>query len=262
MTHCFDVFPQFELLPRSVDIQNINYKSRLDQLPAEIIWLILQCLDLKSLLNYFNSSYYAFSFVTKYLPWRPLESHIKFISKQAITIQDIVVFAHRRLNDSTALDALDALISWTQTIDHLAFLLRDRYSSCSKPIENSPTIYNSPFGTRKVISHIPSILIGFKVYFISIHGQKYISGLEGIPSSTQVSIGTCYNIPYYLYFRAKKELQLNFVVDALGIRSLKINESKWSSGEPSTLNQFEGISIVEMLNENELVVLTDVSIYF
>ncbi|ESZ89573.1 hypothetical protein SBOR_10042 [Sclerotinia borealis F-4128] len=252
----------FKALPPSENNPNLNHESKFDKLPLEIIWMILYYLDSKSLFSYFISNRFALSLSTQYSPWQLLLSYTNSILKQSITIQDIVIFAHRRFDDDDYI-AMDGLLSWIRILDHLASMLKARYPSYSlsfwippKPMDNLPQKHHFPLGPRKITTHIPNTLTGFKVYLISIHGQKYVSGLEGIPSSAQISIGVCHGISYHIYFRANQISNLGFVVDSLGIRSLKFGESEWSSGVPSILNWFEGISIDNDSN-NQLVVFTD-----
>ncbi|KAF7897128.1 hypothetical protein EAF00_005356 [Botryotinia globosa] len=226
----------FETLPPSENSPNLNHESKLDKLPLEIIWMVLHHLDSKSLFNYFISNRFALSLSTQYSPWQLLLSYTNSILKQSITIQDMVIFAHRTFGDNDYI-ALDGLISWIRILDHLASMLKARYPSYSssfwippKPTDNLPEKHHFPLAPRKITTHIPNILTGFKVYLISIHGQKYVSGLEGIPSSAQISIGVCHGISYHIYFRENQISNLGFVIDSLGIRSLKFGESEWSSG--------------------------------
>ncbi|CAD6440235.1 a0df17c7-e432-4ff5-824d-b0329de526c6 [Sclerotinia trifoliorum] len=259
----FDVStPMFKILPPSENNPNLNHESKIDKLPLEIIWMILHYLDSKSRFSYFISNRFALSSSTQYSPWQLLLSYTNSILKQSITIQDMVIFAHRIFDDNDYI-ALDGLMSWIRILNHLASILKARYPLYSssfwippKPIDNLPQKQHFPLGPRQITTHIPNVLTGFKVYLISIHGQKYVSGLEGIPSSTQISIGVCHGISYHIYFRTNQISSLGFVVDPLGIRSLKFGESGWSSEVPSTLNWFEGISINNDSN-NQLVVFTD-----
>lgn len=58
----------------------------------------------------------------------------------------------------------------------------------------------------------------------------------------------------------KYPISVSLLIRWVIIRSLKFGESEWSSGVPSTLNWFEGISLDNDSN-NQLVVFTDVSFY-
>ncbi|CAD6448550.1 a244abed-1581-43f4-a732-93147350d3ef [Sclerotinia trifoliorum] len=215
----FDVLsPTFGTLAASGNIPNLtnnHHESRLDKLP----------LDSSSFISFSIPSLETSSFI--YTIHLGKENHST---------------RHKKL------------VAWIQKLDDLACILKVRLSYLSS-FEVPPGItcvshseQRFLLGYQQITIFIPSTITDFNVYFVSIHGKRYISGLEGIPCSTQISIGACFGITHRISFSSNKS-DLGFVADSLRIRSIRFGKSGWSSEVPSNLDCFEGLSIN---NDNEL----------
>lgn len=241
--------------------KSIKDQTKIDTLPDDLIWTILSYLDSRALLSYFSSSRSALLSAEKFPSWQPLYLYTKaFMHKTKV--QDIVVSAYYEFDDSNYIE-FESLLLWVQDMDCLARTLRVRLLLNSKTLHVLSTkslVEPSPLGHRRLTIRISSTVVGFKVYTILVRGKNYVSGLQGIPYASCKPIGDCRGSSYDIYFNPNNIDSLGFIVDALGIRSLRLGDSEWSSGTPFKLNCFEGLSIANTKGDKELIVLADVSL--
>jgi hypothetical protein len=191
--------------------------------------------------------------------WNVLSLYTQAVVLDKLRIQDVVVSVYRRFNDNDYV-CLDTLLSWVQKIVCLARVLRETLCSPSTPL-NKPVDtsfeHSLPLGHRQLILAVSSTLLGLKVYMIPICGQTYICGLEGIPSTKCGLIGERRRTSHTIYFRPDNIEDLGLVVDSLGLLSLRIGQSEWSSKTPHELNSFEGLDAAN-IGVKEIVVSADV----
>lgn len=220
--------------------------------------MVLSYLNSKSLLSYFNCSREAFESAIRFPTWRLLYCYLK-LSK----VQNFIISTYDKFED-TDYFALDSLLLWLEDLNHLAHSVKVIPSSDTlsfkMPTSLSPT-NDFPLGHRRLFTQVSTAVKGLAVYTISIWGRDYISGIEGIPSNSCQPIGHLHGTTQKIYFDMKKTNNLSFLVDSLGLRSLQIGASTWSSGAPDRLGCFEGRSILKNRSVAELVIFTDVSLH-
>lgn len=251
-----------------IDQDIIPPTTRLDTLPLEITRLILSYLDSRPLLCYFNSSRFTLVSSTRFPPWQLLFSYTNSILEKRRAVEDLVVSAYREFGEPNYV-AFDGLLLWVQRLDCLSRLLKVRSSSgvlsfCDPPslslVTGSPLRHQHRH--QQLLASVTDRLQGLNVYSILVHGRRYVCGLEGIPSTTHIFIGDCRGIPNAIFFRYHDKQELGFIVDSLGVRSLRVGDSEWSSGSLFDLKCFEGMGIADSSGDTKLAICMDVSSYF
>lgn len=244
---------------QEMTLQENPKKNHIRNLPFEVVCNILSYLDSKSAVSYFTSCWSMLLSAREIPAWRDLSLFISPHKK----ISDIVIEAYYTFNDGDYA-CLDALQDWLQELLHLGRVLKLSLPSLSTPIEEAAEVsfeHRTPLGHRELAIVIPGALLGWKVYTTPIRGKKYVCGLEGIPHTICGLIGEHSSTFRNIYFQPDSIDNLGFVVDSLGIRSLRIGRSEWSSGTPSELAWFEGIDIAHN-GTREMVVFADVGFQF
>ncbi|KAF7860458.1 hypothetical protein EAF04_008584 [Stromatinia cepivora] len=236
-------------------LHNTTTTSKFEtSLPVDVRWMVLSYLDSKSLLSYFSCSREASESAIRFPTWQLLYRYFK-IAK----VQNFIVCTYDKFEDTDYL-ALDSLLLWLEDLNHLAHNVKVIPSSDTLsfkiPASLSPTD-DFPLGHRRIFAKISTDVKGLTVYIISIRGRDYISGIEGIPSNSCQPIGHLHGPRQRIFFNMEKTDNLSFLIDSLGLRSLQIGESTWSSGTPDRLGCFEGRSILKNGSVAELVVFTD-----
>ncbi|CAG8977998.1 hypothetical protein HYALB_00000667 [Hymenoscyphus albidus] len=229
----------------SADFAIAKSPTKIDTLPLEIKLLIISHLDSRSLMSYLHSSHDALLSAESVPSYQLLYSYVK-----AIKIQDMVVSAYHNFQEEDY-PAFESLLLWLENM-----VSQSRYLEAKLPVSLPNHSLAAPFalGHRKLEVDISAATSGLRVYLISIQGKNYISGIEGIPPSCGL-IGACSSVSRNIDFHTENINKVGFLVDSLGLRSLRIGDGTWSSGTPHQLDCFEGFSVTG--DSKKLIVLAD-----
>ncbi|PYH70074.1 uncharacterized protein BO88DRAFT_425013 [Aspergillus vadensis CBS 113365] len=102
---------------------------------------------------------------------------------------------------------------------------------------------NHAYGFRDSFAILPIDLQAITVYGVRMEGHIYVCGIDLRTRSTNQRIGTHSELVSQLYPIHDQIDVICFLLDAVGIRSLKFGRSEWSFGDPKRDQCWEGLSI-------------------
>lgn len=97
------------------------------------------------------------------------------------------------------------------------------------------------FGFEELILDIPDDAKTIAVHMTTILGNHYVSGIEFETEEAQIVNGKSTLLKRIKFPSTGIDL-LRFVVDGLGVRSLKFGDSQWIIGSPESIQCWEGYS--------------------
>lgn len=115
------------------------------------------------------------------------------------------------------------------------------------------------FGFQESIAEIPEALRSIEVHMRTLQGTLYVCGLGFNGESVCTFVGSrsgCFNKVDVSCTRIQK---IAFIMDLLGIRSLRFEDSQWSSGGPEP-KCWEGFSVKKQ--EGTVRIVHDVSVSY
>jgi len=157
---------------------------------------------------------------------------------------------------------LDKRWELVSTVTHLARYL----STFQKKCETVPTFdmraplrpINHPFGLHEIIAEIPDDTTEIEVHSIVLHENLYVCGLGFSHGLARLFVGNQSKTVNKVGVSHTDFDVVGFIVDALGIRTLRFGDSPWFCGGPESLKCWEGIT--RRRGATKIRIVLDVSI--
>lgn len=197
--------------------------------------MILSILPPSSIMNFFRSSKQAFRYANAVLDQGLLQFHRYTTASSGISYKQTLILTLLFEFPYPHCLALDRRWELTSKVVFLA-----KYASKIPEQLIAPTMdmraplrsINHSFGFKELIAEIPDDINAIRVYMVELGGNLYVSGLKFIAKTTRRLLGNQSEIFHDLDGLHLEVDTIRFVVDSLGLRSLKLGDSLWSSGHP------------------------------
>lgn len=118
---------------------------------------------------------------------------------------------------------------------------------------------NHSFGLQELLADIPESIITIRVYQVVLDGRFYVCGLELRTDTTHHLLGRASSFQRTMVVSQRETGTIRFILDPLGVRSIRFENSSWSGGDPETLACWEGLS-KRQWGTNTIRVIQDVCI--
>lgn len=238
-------------------------ESRMSQLPPEVILMIFEMLPPSSLIKFFCSSLGALEYsseVCNKLPQfhRCLDVGNCQRNKWPIMIQK--TFSTFTPSKYASFDQRWEVVS---NVSRRAKVVNSLSAdSLLAPTVNPYDFFgwvNHSSGFQELLAHVPEALKTIGVYQVFIDGQSYVCGLELRTDTTHHLLGRNSALQHTMVVSQGEMGMIRFILDSLGVRSLRFANSSWSGGDPETLACWEGLS-KRQLGTDTIRVIQDVCI--
>lgn len=212
-------------------------KLSLLYLPLEIIIMILKFLPPSSLARFFCSCEHALSYATEFFSQRTLHFYGCIDATSTVTyIRMLMLALNSEFSDAQFL-GLDKKWELVSTVADLACV--------TLPAVNLKAQLSSigyPFASQELIAEIPGDTKEIEAHMMILQGKRYICGIRFQIGDARTLIGNKSNISVKINVAHIQIARIGFIVDLLGIRSLRFGDSEWSSGHPGSIRCWEGFN--------------------
>lgn len=116
---------------------------------------------------------------------------------------------------------------------------------------------NHPFGFREVLAELPADLEEIRIHGIELEGHYYVCGIELLSKTAHQLLGSDSKLVYSIGVSQIEIDIIGFVVDSLGVRSLKFGRSPWALGNPESIRCWEGFN--ERREDRKIRIIQDAS---